>query len=135
MGQHVGFGLVHQHGKFWEALTQSVGDLPPLFGRRYRVLLDKRGADRGSYHSALAGGHVRQGSAHEMNVAPLVDGVQHFRCGCFQAEMCAGHDELDIIPTTSNSACMPRAVSSVLALPAVQPTSRLARHPKVANKG
>ena len=84
VGEHVGFGFVHQRG-----------DLAPLRARRRSVVLGEGGGDEGGNDAPAALARMGEGVAQEVNPAALPTGVHDFRDRRLDALVGVGDDELD----------------------------------------
>ncbi len=71
VGQHVGFGLVHQLGQFGGARAGLISDFTPLLASGGGIVMGKGGADPGGHDATLRLACVGQRVAHEMNPAAL----------------------------------------------------------------
>ena len=84
VGEHVGFGVVHQRGEHLNGRSQLIGDLAPLHLCRLRVLLREGGADQRRDDSVSALDGAGQRIAHEVHAAALLGGVHDLGDGGFQ---------------------------------------------------
>jgi hypothetical protein len=87
IGQHVGFGIIHQGGEFADARPQLIGDLAPLFAGVGGIVLRECGADSGRHDASLRLAGMGHGVAHEVHAAALPGGAEHPRDGGFEALM------------------------------------------------
>ncbi len=70
VGEHIGFGLVHQGGQFRHFGAELIGDLAPLGLGGFGAVLGKGVADEGDDDPAALLVGVGQDIAHEMGVMP-----------------------------------------------------------------
>ena len=71
VGQHVGFGIVHQSGELWHFRAHLIGNGAPLLTGGLRRFLRKGCADEGRDDTPAAFAGMGQGIAHEVDAAAL----------------------------------------------------------------
>ena len=69
--EHVGLGLVHEHGELGELRSQLIGDGAPLRVAGLVGFLGEDGVDHREHHLPLTLAGMRQGVAQEVHAAAL----------------------------------------------------------------
>src|SRR5712671_1207940 len=87
VGQHIGFGIIHQCRQFGDARPVLVGDLAPLLSSRRRVVLGEGGADPGGDDAPLGLTGIGERVTHEVYAAALPGGPQNLDDGGLQPLM------------------------------------------------
>ena len=95
VGQHVGFGLVHQGGELRHLGPDLIGDLAPLGLGRLGAVLGEGGADEGRNDAPALLVGVGQNVAHEMDPATLPSGVEYPRHRGLDAGMVVRDHQFD----------------------------------------
>src|SRR6188472_4136341 len=101
VGEHVGFGIIHDGGELRNFRPDLIDDRAPLEACGLSCLLSEGCGDEGGddASSALAG--MRQHVAHEVHAAALPGRRQNLADGGLQALMRVGDDELDTTQAAS----------------------------------
>lgn len=71
IGQHVGFGVVHQRGKLRQLRPELIGDGAPLRAGHGGIVLCEGGGDEGGDDASAALAGMGERTPHEVDAAAL----------------------------------------------------------------